>query len=167
MPLLRRLLRVRTTNDKILEVFLRENNDNDDGIYYNEVDLNAPLSTDPTAFPVEVIGTDIIQKSAVFPGEDVRNIVLDTNHLDHPTGYIISLCFYTFYGTNSKLYMGRVNSTTSGVTWTQCADSPRVYNNSEILAIFSSFLNVDGGKPVKIINIKNPDGSVSVEMEHH
>jgi len=163
LALLRRLLRVRTTNDKILEVFLRENGDVDDGIYYNEVDVNAPLPAPPGA---EVIGTNIIKKSEFFPGEDVKNIVLDTNHLDQPTGYITSLCFYTFDGTTSKLYMGRVNSTPP-FTWTKCADSPRIYTNSEILAIFSSFLKVGGGTPVKIINIKNPDGSQSVITEHH
>lgn len=163
MTLLRRLLRVRTTNDKIIEVFSRENGDVDDGIYYNEVDINSPLPDPPGS---QVIGTNIIKKSVVFPGENVTGMVLDTNHLDNPAGYIISLCFFTFDGSTSKLYMGRVN-TSAGITWNQCADSPKTYANSEILAIFSSFLKIDGGRPVKIINIKNPDGSQSVITEHH
>lgn len=163
MTLLKRLLKVQTTNDKIIEVFSRENGDADDGIYYNEVDRNAPL---PDPAGTEVIGTNIIKKSVVFPGESVEGTVLDTNHLDHPTGYIISLCFHTIDGTTAKLYMGRVN-TSAGITWNQCADSPKIYANSAILNIFSSFLNTDGGRPVKIINIKNPDGSTSVITEHH
>jgi hypothetical protein len=161
---LKRLLRVRNTNDKILQVYLRESNDMDDGIYYNEIDRN---SISPIPAGTEIVGTNIIKKSDVFPGEDVNNIVLDTNHLDHPSGYITSLCFYSFDGNTSKLYMGRVSSSESGITWTQCADSPKTYANSEIFAIYSSFLNEDGGSPVKTLLIKNPDDSVSIIMERH
>jgi len=167
MALLRRLLRVRSTNDRILQVYLRENNDADDGIYYYEVDRNSPL---PIPIENEIPAVNIIKKSDIFPGEIVNNIVIDTNHLDHPSDYIISLCFSTFDGTNSKLYMGRVNGSGAGISniiWTKCADSPRLLNNTEILSIFSSFLNTDPVTPVKTLNIKNPDGSGSVIWEHH
>ncbi|HEY7081318.1 MAG TPA: hypothetical protein VH500_16595 [Nitrososphaeraceae archaeon] len=165
MALLRRLLRVRTTNDKILQVYLRENNDVDDGIYYLEADRNSPS---PVPIETEIPAVNIIKKSDIFPGESVNNIVIDTNHVDHPSDYIISLCFSTFDGTNSKLYMGRISGAgMDSVIWTQCADSPRVHNDTEILSIFSSFLNTDPVTPVKILNIKTPDGSGSVIWEHH
>ena len=167
LPLIKRRLKVQTTNDKILQVYLRENNDANDGIYFDVLVKNTLLPNPPGS---EVVGTNIIQKSMVFPGEDVKGIILDTNHIDNPAGYIISLCFFRLDGTTSKLYMGRVNSGGGIVTWTQCADSPKTYANSEILEVFSSFLTVGVGgateTPVKIINIKNPGGQ-SVIIEHH
>jgi hypothetical protein len=160
---LKELLRTRTTNDKFIQVFLRENNDSDDGIYYYEFDRSA---SSPINAGDEIPATNIIQKSVVFAGENVKNIILDTNHIDHPTGYITSLCFWTFDGTDSKLYMGRLSSSGGNISWTQCADSPRTYSNSEIVAISSSFLDTNPPTPIKIVNKKdiNTDaGSVIVE----
>ncbi|MBA3285324.1 MAG: hypothetical protein H0U27_09755 [Nitrosopumilus sp.] len=156
---------VRTTNDKVLEVYVIEDNIPDDGIWYNVIDRNSPS---PVPVGTEITGTNIIKKSVMFPGESIKRTLIDTNHLDHPSGYVISLCFSTEVGTTSKLYMGRVSSSSSGVTWTQCADSPRTYTNSKILSIHSSFLNVDGGKPIKILNILNTltDDQIVI-MEHH
>jgi hypothetical protein len=157
------LLRARTTNDKFLQVYLREKNDSNDGIYYFEFDRSA---ASPVNVGDEIPASNIIQKSVVFPGEQVANIIIDTNHLDHPTGYIISLCFWTFDGANSKLYMGRVSSSGGNIAWTQCADSPKKYTNSEIKSVASSFLDTNPVSPIKIVNkrdVNTNDGSVIVE----
>ncbi len=165
MTITKEFLTVRSTNNKILQVYLRENNDSDDGIYYNELDKNAPL---PTPAGSEINGTKIISKSIVSPGEVVDNIILDTNYLDNPSGYIISLCFSTFDGNTSKLYMGRVSTSAGNTIWTQCADSPKTYVNKRILEMFSSFLNINGGTPIKILTLQDiDDNSSSVIIEHH
>lgn len=161
---IKELLKVRTTNDKILEAYVIEDNGSEDGIWYNETDRN---STSPITAGTEITGTRVIKRSE-YSGESVINMVLDSNHLDHPSGYIISLCFWTFDGTTSKLYMGRVSSGAGVPKWTKCADTPRVYTNSEILSLHSSFVNVDGGKPIKIVQIKNLDsGDTIIIYEAH
>jgi hypothetical protein len=159
----KQLLRTRTTNDKFLQVYLREKNDSDDGIYYFEFDTSA---ASPINAGDEIPAKKIIEKSVVFPGEQVANIIIDTNHLDHPTHYIISLCFWTFDGTDSKLYMGRVSGSGVNIGWNQCADSPKIYEHSEIMTVASSFLDIDPITPVKIVNkkdINTNDGSVILE----
>ena len=153
-----------TTNDKVLLAYERINNDSNDGIYFDVIDRSVPL---PVPAGSEITGTNIIPRSTIFHNEPVIIIVLDANFLDQPSGYIISLCFSTFDGNTSKLYMGRVTQSSDNLIWTQCADSPKTYLNSEILDISSSFLNVNGGTPIKIINIRNPDHSQSVIVEHH
>lgn len=162
MALLKRLPRVRITNDKILEAYVRLNNDADDGIYLNVIDRNDPTSVTP-----DVIGTNIIKRSDIYPNESVRGLILDTNHEEEPNGYIISLCFHTFNNNNSKLYMGRVSINGSNISWTQCADSPKTYDDSEILGVFSSFLTVNGGTPLKTIVIKQASGDEIIIHERH
>ena len=157
-----RLLRVRSTSDKILQVYMRENNDSDDGIYINVFDRDSPSSVTPG---VGIVGTLIIRRSDIFPNESVTSIVLDSNHIENPTAYIITLCFSTYDNNTSKLYMGRVAISTGGITWTQCADSPKTYNDSEILNIFSSFFN--DGTPIKTLTIRNADGSTIIKPERH
>jgi hypothetical protein len=152
---LKRLLRVRTTNDKILVVYLRENNDTNDGIYYEEIDRSDSSSISPGE---ELTGINIIKKSEHFAGEDVKGIIVDTNHIDNPSAYIITLCFHT----ENKLYMGRVSG--DPPIWTKCADSPKDYGTSKILVVFSTFTNAD---PVKFVNLQNSDGSQSVRPERH
>jgi len=161
---LKRLLRVRNTNDLILQAFSRENNDSDDGIYFNVIERTLALTVTPGA---EVKETNIIKRSDIFPNESVTNLVLDTNDIDHPSGYIISLCFSTFDNNSGKLYMGRVTINGSMISWTQCADSPKVYANQEILNITSSFLNYGEGKPIKTISLRAADGNVKIIIEHH
>lgn len=80
LALLKRLLAVKTTNDKILEAYLREESTSSasgDGIYYNKVDR----TSSPPPPGTEITGTNVISKSAIFPGEDVTNLVLDTNDI--------------------------------------------------------------------------------------
>lgn len=160
MGIQKRLLKVKTTNDKVLQAYLRLNNDQDDGIWYNEIDRNATIPPG-----TEITGKNIVPRSQ-FTGETVMDIILDTNHLDQPTGYIISLCFATEVGSNSKLYMGRVSSGTSP-TWTQCADSPKTYENMKIQSVTSSFLLTDPPSPIKIVSrrdlVNNKDEDVIIE----
>lgn len=154
MAIEKRLLRVRATNDKILQAFLRINNDQDDGIYFEEIDRatgQVLTSGQQVTAGQPVTGANIIPRSQVFPGEDVRGIILDTNHLENPSGYIISLCFYTDDGTNSKLYMGRVSGG-STPSWVACADSPKEYPEKIITGVFSAFLNTQPPSPIKIVN---------------
>lgn len=161
MGIQKRLLKVKTTNDKILQVYLRLNNDQDDGIWYNEIDRNATISPG-----TEITGKNIVPKSQ-FTGETVVDIILDTNHLDDPTGYIISLCFVTEVGSNSKLYMGRVSTGTP--IWTQCADSPKTYENKKILSVTSSFLLTDPPSPIKIVSRRDiaNNNNEDVVIERH
>lgn len=157
------LLVTRSTNDKFIQAYLRENNDPNDGIYYFEFDRSADS---PVNAGEELPGTNIIQRSVIFPGEQVVGITIDTNHLDHPNDYIITLCFWTFDNTTTKLYMGRVSSSGGNFTWNNCNDSPKTYSNSEIISIGSSFLNTDPVTPIKIVNkqdIDTHEGSVIVE----
>ena len=152
-------LKLRTTNDKILQAFLQVGQD--DGIHYEEINRTGQTVT--AGQPVT--GTNIIPESQVFPGEDVKGIILDTNHIEAPSGYIISLCFFTKDGNDSKLYMGRVSGGATP-TWTQCADSPKVYENTEILSVFSSFLNTESPSPIKIVQRQTPSGG-DVIIERH
>jgi len=160
------LLRVRTTNDKILQTYYRLNNDNDDGIYFNELDRNSPP---PSPAGTEIIGTLIIRRSDVFPQDDLKHLLIDTNHLDNPSGYITSLCFATQdNNNNSTLFTGRVRNNTSTYQWTQCNDSPKTYNNKIITEMFSSFLTTNNGTPVKILNLLEPGtNNQTIILEHH
>ncbi len=162
MAILKRFLRVRSTTDKILEAYVRLNNDADDGIYLNVIERD-----EDTSVTSSVEGTNIINRSDTYPNESVRGLILDTNHVEVPTGYIISLCFHTFNNNTSKLYMGRVNINGGNITWTQCADSPKIYNDSEILGVFSSFLTVNGGTPLKTISMKIASGDEIIVHERH
>jgi hypothetical protein len=163
---LRRLLNVRETNDRVLMAFHRVENDSDDGIYFHVVDKNAgPTTSGGNEIPALLI----VRRSEIFPNESVENLLVDTNHIAHPTGYIISLCFSTFDNNKSKLYMGRVSISGSNVSWTQCADSPKIYNDEEILRIISYFLDIGEGRPTKQLKVRNVNtGDESLPPpEHH
>ncbi|WP_458743487.1 hypothetical protein [Candidatus Nitrosocosmicus sp. T] len=162
MALLKRLIKVRSTNDKILEAYVRLNLDDDDGIY-----LNVIARDDDTTVTSDVEGTNIIKRSEIYPNENVTGLVLDTNHAEEPNGYIISVCFHTFNNNNSKLYMGRVSINGGNVSWTQCADSPKTYQNSQILGLFSSFLTLNGGTPLKTVVMKVASGDEIIIHERH